>query len=82
MACQWNPESVSPTLLNLTTSLDVREKDFVILAEGNTSELRDDNHIVVKASGARMGNVTTKDFVVAEISSLVELMDSVNAGPK
>jgi rhamnose utilization protein RhaD (predicted bifunctional aldolase and dehydrogenase) len=79
MACQWNPESVSPTLLELTKNLGVREKDFVILAEGNTSELLDDDHIVVKASGARMGSVTTQDFVVSEISSLVDLMDSTEA---
>ena len=79
MACQWNPAIVSPALLDLTLTLGVREKDFVILAEGNTSELVDDNHIVVKASGARMGSVTTKDFVVSEISSLVELMDSPEA---
>lgn len=79
MACRWNPESVSPTLLDLTTSLGVREKDSVILAEGNTSELLDDNHIVVKASGARMSSVTAKDFVVSEVSSLVELMDSPEA---
>jgi rhamnose utilization protein RhaD (predicted bifunctional aldolase and dehydrogenase) len=79
MACQWNPESVSPTLLELTKNLGVREKDFVILAEGNTSELLDDDHIVVKASGARMGSVTTQDFVVSEISSLVALMDSEEA---
>ena len=79
MACQWNPAIVSPALLDLTLTLGVREKDLVILAEGNTSELVDENHIVVKASGARMGSVTTKDFVVSEISSLVELMDSPDA---
>lgn len=79
MSSHWSPPSVSPELLDVTLSLGVREKDFVILAEGNTSELLDDNHIVVKASGARMGSVTAKDFVVSEISSLVDLMDSPEA---
>lgn len=79
MSSHWSPDSVSPDLLRVTHSLGIREKDFVILAEGNTSELLDDNHIVVKASGARMGSVTAKDFVVSEISSLVELMDSPDA---
>jgi rhamnose utilization protein RhaD (predicted bifunctional aldolase and dehydrogenase) len=79
MSSHWSPTSVSPELLDVTLSLGVREKDFVILAEGNTSELLDDNHIVVKASGARMGSVTAKDFVVSEISSLVDLMDSPKA---
>jgi len=63
----------------LTLSLGVPGNDFVILAEGNTSELIDDNHIVVKASGARMSTATTKDFVVCEIDSLVALMDSPGA---
>jgi rhamnose utilization protein RhaD (predicted bifunctional aldolase and dehydrogenase) len=76
MACQWNPSLVSPELLALTLSLGVREKDFAILAEGNTSELVDDNHIVVKASGARMGSATTKDFVLCDVTALVALMDS------
>lgn len=79
MSSYWSPESVSPELLDVTLSLGVREKDFVILAEGNTSELLDDNHIVIKASGARMGRVTAKDFVVSEISFLVDLMDSPDA---
>lgn len=79
MSSHWSPTSVSPELLDVTLRLGVREKDFVILAEGNTSELLDDNHIVVKASGARMGSVTAKDFVVSEISSLADLMDSPEA---
>jgi rhamnose utilization protein RhaD (predicted bifunctional aldolase and dehydrogenase) len=79
MACQWKPDLVSPALLDLTRSLGVREKDFVILAEGNTSELIEDDRIVVKASGARMSSVTAEDFVVTEVSSLVALMDSTEA---
>lgn len=79
MACQWNPGLVSTDLLELTLNLGVREKDFVILAEGNTSELIEDSQIVVKASGARMGSITTKDFVVAEVNSLVALMETPTA---
>jgi len=70
---------VSSTLLSLTLNLGVPEKDFVILAEGNTSELIDDSHLVVKASGARMGTATRNDFVVCDFGALVELMDSPQA---
>jgi rhamnose utilization protein RhaD (predicted bifunctional aldolase and dehydrogenase) len=76
MTCQWNPDLVTPELLELTQSLGAREKDFVIIAEGNTSQLIDHHRIVVKASGAKMASVTADDFVVCEIEPLVALMDS------
>lgn len=76
MTCTWNPEFVSPDLLALTHALGRPEKDFVILAEGNTSQRLDDARIVVKASGARMASATAEDFVVCEVAPLVELMDS------
>lgn len=76
MSSRWDPEVVSDELITLTRRLAERERDLVILAEGNTSELLDDDHIVVKASGARMETVTAKNFVVAEITSLVDLMDN------
>lgn len=76
MSSHWSPEAVSAQLLAMTRSLGVREKDFVILAEGNTSELIDGGNIVVKASGARMASASSDDFVVCNVSALVELMDS------
>ncbi len=79
MSCTWNPGIVSPELLALTHALGVRNKDFVILAEGNTSQPIDQDRIVVKASGARMANATAEEFVIAEVSPLVELMDSPEA---
>lgn len=76
MSATWNPASVSQELLELTNSLGAREKDFVILAEGNVSQRIDDNHIVVKASGANMASATADEFVVCEVSALIDLMDS------
>jgi rhamnose utilization protein RhaD (predicted bifunctional aldolase and dehydrogenase) len=79
MSCTWNPGIVSPELLALTHALGARDKDFVILAEGNASQRIDDDRIVVKASGARMASATAEEFVVAEVAPLVELMDSPEA---
>ena len=79
MTCTWNPNLVSSELLALSHSLGAPEKDFVILAEGNTSERIDDDRIVVKASGAKMAHATGDDFVVCEIAPLIELMDSPDA---
>jgi rhamnose utilization protein RhaD (predicted bifunctional aldolase and dehydrogenase) len=59
--------------------LGVREKDFVILAEGNASQRLDDARIVVKASGAKMASATKDEFVVCEVQPLVDLMDSSEA---
>lgn len=79
MTCTWNPAVVSPELIALTTSLGSPSKDFVILAEGNTSQRLNDTQIVVKASGAKMANVSPEDFVLCEVSPLVDLMDSDDA---
>ena len=79
MACTWNPEVVSTELVALTHSLGDRDKDFVILAEGNTSQRLDDQRIVVKASGAMMATASPQDFVVCEVEPLIELMDSPTA---
>lgn len=79
MSCTWNPDLVSAELVSLTHSLGVREKDFVILAEGNASQRIDDHRIVVKASGAKMASATKNEFVVCEVTPLVDLMDSPTA---
>jgi len=79
MSWIWNPDLVSVDLQALTQSLGAREKDFVIIAEGNTSERLDDNQIVVKASGVKMASASAKDFVVCEVRPLIDLMDSHDA---
>ncbi len=52
------------------------DRDLVILAEGNTSQLLDDGRLVVKASGSRMRDVTADDFVVIDLPPLVDLITS------
>lgn len=68
------PEQVSADLVELTRALGQPERDLVILAEGNTSQLLPDGRVVVKASGARMRDVTADDFVVVEAEPLMELV--------
>ena len=68
------PELVSDELIDLTRSLGRPERDLVILAEGNTSELLADGRLVVKASGANMASATAADFVTVDIAPLAELL--------
>ncbi|QNK81622.1 class II aldolase/adducin family protein [Nakamurella sp. PAMC28650] len=73
------PELVSRELLELTRSLGRPERDLVILAEGNTSELLDDGRVVVKASGSNMATATTQDFVTVDIEPFVDLLGRENS---
>lgn len=75
MTCTWNPQAVSAELVSLTHALGSPQKDYVILAEGNTSQRLDDSRIAVKTSGSMMANVGPEDFVVCEVEPLVALMD-------
>ena len=74
MTTRHQPELVSPELLRLTRELGRPERDLVILAEGNTSQLLDDGRLVVKASGARMRDVTAEDFVTVDVEPLMALV--------
>lgn len=74
-AVQHDPGAVSPDLLALTLSLGREERDLIIIAEGNTSERIDPDHLVVKASGSGMATATVDDFVVADIAALAALLD-------
>lgn len=74
MSVIWDPSLVSPELVELTRNLGEPSRDLAILAEGNTSELLDDGRLVVKTSGSNMGNATAEDFVVVEITPLMDLM--------
>lgn len=73
------PELVSDALLNLTHDLGDPARDLVILAEGNTSELVDDESLVIKASGSSMEHATREDFVTVRVSELLSLMEDPNA---
>lgn len=79
MTTLHEPHLVSPELLELTRSLGRPERDLVILAEGNTSQLLPDGRLVVKASGARMRDVTEQDFVTVDVGPLMELVTDPRA---
>jgi rhamnose utilization protein RhaD (predicted bifunctional aldolase and dehydrogenase) len=74
-----DPALVSDELLALTRALGRPERELVILAEGNTSQRLDDGRLVVKASGARMRDVTAEDFVVVDVDPLMDLITSETA---
>jgi rhamnose utilization protein RhaD (predicted bifunctional aldolase and dehydrogenase) len=78
MTTYWNPAVVSDALLKLTNRLGEPELDLVILAEGNTSELLEDDVIAVKASGAYMSTATHDDFVTVSVSEVVAIIEDPN----
>jgi rhamnose utilization protein RhaD (predicted bifunctional aldolase and dehydrogenase) len=71
----WEPDLVSPALLSLTTLLGEPERDLVVLAEGNTSELLDDGRLVVKASGAALAHAKSEEFVVVDVDEVMAVAD-------
>ena len=71
----WEPDLVSPALLSLTTLLGEPERDLVVLAEGNTSELLDDGRLVVKASGAALAHAKSEEFVVVDVDEVMAVVD-------
>lgn len=74
MTAEYAPDLISDALVALTRSLGRPERDLVILAEGNTSELLADGRLAVKASGSNMASVSAEDFVVVEIGPLAALL--------
>lgn len=79
MTATHDPSLVGDELLRLTRSLGAVDKDLAILAEGNTSQLLDDGRLVVKASGSRMRDATSADFVTVDLPPFVDLLASPNA---
>ncbi len=75
MKTRWQPELIETALVELSRSLGDPAKDLVILAEGNTSQRLDDQSIAVKASGSFLANATAEDFVVADIDSVMAVVD-------
>ena len=74
MSTRYAPHLVSEELLDLTHRLGAPERDLVILAEGNTSELIG-GEIVVKASGASMRFADSTSFAVVDVAALAEVID-------
>ncbi|MEL0626016.1 class II aldolase/adducin family protein [Salinibacterium amurskyense] len=79
MTARIAPDLVSDELLGLTTRLGLPERDLVILAEGNTSELIADGTIIVKTSGSSMQTATAENFVSVEIEPLLAVLRDPHA---
>lgn len=79
MSVAYDPSQVGDDLIALTRSLGDPARDLVILAEGNTSQRIDGDRIVVKTSGSRMSDVSERDFVVADLGPLADLLETQEA---
>lgn len=66
-------------LVELSHQLAEPHRDLVVLSEGNTSIRVGPRHMLVKASGASLGNATTNDFVKVSLGSLLALLDDSTA---
>jgi rhamnose utilization protein RhaD (predicted bifunctional aldolase and dehydrogenase) len=64
-------EATLGELVRLTRAIGRPERDFVVLAEGNTSTRLDDGTFLVKASGSRMAEVDRESFVRVELDPLI-----------
>ena len=79
MTARYDPDRVSDELIALTRALGAPDRDQVILAEGNTSQLLDGDRIAVKASGTGMATVSAEDFVVVDLEPLTALLSDDSA---
>lgn len=59
-------------LVRLAREVGRPEHDLVVLAEGNVSALLDDGTFLVKASGARLGQLRSEDVVRLRLEPLLE----------
>jgi rhamnose utilization protein RhaD (predicted bifunctional aldolase and dehydrogenase) len=69
------PSEVPAELVALTRRIGDPAADLVVLAEGNTSVRLRDDRFVVKASGSRMDLADAGDFVVGELTELVDVLE-------
>lgn len=74
MTARIHPDLVSAELIGLTRRLGRPERDLVILAEGNTSELVSEGVFAVKASGSSMEEATADDFVIVDVEPLLAIL--------
>jgi len=59
-------------LIGLSHRVGRPERDYVVLAEGNTSALLADGTFLVKSSGARLDGIGADDFVRLRLAPLLE----------
>jgi rhamnose utilization protein RhaD (predicted bifunctional aldolase and dehydrogenase) len=60
----------------MTQALGERERDYVVLSEGNTSVRTDDDTFWVKTSGSRMAEVEEQSFVRVHLEKALALLDA------
>lgn len=70
------PDTIAESLVSLCHALGSEDREWVILGEGNASVIVDDDTFYVKASIARMANVTDKGIVQMSSSPLIEVLES------
>ncbi len=70
-----NANSILQTLIELSHTLAQPERDLVILGEGNTSALCDDNTFWVKASGTHLVDIGPDGFVRVHLEAIRALAD-------
>jgi rhamnose utilization protein RhaD (predicted bifunctional aldolase and dehydrogenase) len=59
----------------LSRSLGAGDRDFVVLAEGNTSTRVDGETFFVKASGAQLGRAVPESFVAVRFAPILAMLD-------
>lgn len=64
----------------LSRELGRPDRDWALLAEGNTSIALGDGRMLVKASGASMASASPEDFLVLGIDETLQLVDSPHGG--
>ena len=62
-------------LVGLSRSLGRPERDLVVLGEGNTSALVDDERFMVKASGTSLADAAPESFVELRLQTTLGLLD-------
>ncbi len=70
-----NSDDILLQLVGMTRRLAEPERDYVILAEGNTSARVDGDTFWLKASGLRMAGIEAAGFVAMRTAPLVALLD-------
>jgi rhamnose utilization protein RhaD (predicted bifunctional aldolase and dehydrogenase) len=68
-------QAILDRLGGLSRSLGVVERDFVVLAEGNTSTRVDGETFFVKASGAQLGQAAPESFVEVRFAPILAMLD-------
>ena len=64
------------TLLEMTRTLGRPENDYVIIGEGNTSCVIDEDTFYVKASGYQMNGITNAGFVAVQFDPILDMLDN------